>query len=131
MKHYVIGFYFTQDYQRVALIRKKKPDKLNGVGGHVEDRETFTGAMIREFDEETGRYEGDWFLKATQMGYDYSLCVFMAVGPEFNPIEAEEQVTFYNVREVLSNPDLIPNCVWMIGLCLDKKIDNVVQVLAT
>lgn len=55
-RHYVCGFAFTED-GRVLLIRKARPDwqagLLNGIGGKVEKGETPTGAMMREFEEET------------------------------------------------------------------------------
>jgi len=56
MPEYVVGF-AIDEHQRVLLIRKKRPDyqagKLNGVGGKIEWGETPTGAMRREFLEET------------------------------------------------------------------------------
>lgn len=57
MTHYVLGFAFD-DLGRVALIQKEKPawqkGRWNGVGGKVEEDETPTQAMVREFHEETG-----------------------------------------------------------------------------
>lgn len=66
-QHYVLGFAFTPDFEKVALIRKNKPDwqagLLNGIGGKVEVGECPAVAMDREFLEETGvRFMGgpDW-----------------------------------------------------------------------
>ncbi len=54
---YVVGLIFTPDYEQVLLIRKNHPDwqtgRLNGIGGKVKDKESFTAAMFREFKEET------------------------------------------------------------------------------
>ena len=62
VKRYVVGFAFgigeREDISHVLLIRKVKPKwqkgTLNGIGGKLEDLETPTQAMVREFREETG-----------------------------------------------------------------------------
>ncbi len=55
---YVAGFYFSECGERVALIRKLKPEWqrgwLNGIGGKVEPGESPLSAMVREFEEEAG-----------------------------------------------------------------------------
>jgi len=52
---YVAGFLFDETLENVVLIRKNRPKwqagKLNGVGGHVEARETSIETMHREFKE--------------------------------------------------------------------------------
>jgi 8-oxo-dGTP diphosphatase len=54
---YVLGFAFDR-HGAVALVEKKRPiwqrGLWNGVGGHVERKETHLAAMVREFKEETG-----------------------------------------------------------------------------
>ena len=54
----VVGFMYYRATESVVLIRKNRPDWmngcLNGVGGHVEVGESFAGAVVREFLEETG-----------------------------------------------------------------------------
>jgi 8-oxo-dGTP diphosphatase len=63
--HYVVGFVFDFTTQTVLMLRKRRPDfqvgKLNGVGGKVEDVDTFNvtqfkspahNAMAREWLEE-------------------------------------------------------------------------------
>jgi 8-oxo-dGTP pyrophosphatase MutT (NUDIX family) len=58
IRGYVLGFYFSEDLDKVLLILKNRPphlaNKLNGVGGKLEERETELDAMVREFKEETG-----------------------------------------------------------------------------
>ena len=58
MRNYVVGFLFSEDRSRVALIRKEHPTwqagKLNGIGGKEEGNETPHETMVREFEEETG-----------------------------------------------------------------------------
>lgn len=57
MQRYCLGFAFDTS-GNVVLIRKNRPDcmkgKLNGVGGKVNEGETYRYAMVREFQEETG-----------------------------------------------------------------------------
>lgn len=58
MQDYVLGFMFTGDRKKVALIRKYNPPPqrgfLNGIGGKIEPGEVPIHAMVREFREETG-----------------------------------------------------------------------------
>lgn len=62
MRRYVLGFLFSRDETRVALLRKTRPawqaGRLNGVGGHAEEGETFDQAMAREAREELGDHHG-------------------------------------------------------------------------
>jgi len=64
MIKYALGFLFSKDKEKVVLIKKTKPEWqagfLNGVGGKVEQGETYVEAMIREFEEETGVVFTDW-----------------------------------------------------------------------
>jgi len=61
--HYVVGFQFNEDGNRVALIKKNRPSAQvglwNGIGGGVERGQTPREAMVCEFAQETG---------VTQMG---------------------------------------------------------------
>lgn len=55
---YVVGFMFSEDSSKVALIRKNRPEwqkgLLNGIGGHCESSDKNNqDTMIREFEEET------------------------------------------------------------------------------
>lgn len=67
MNKMVAGFAFNHDLSEVAMIRKIKPkwqaNKLNGIGGKVEDFDTNDWwAMVREFEEETSviTYTDQW-----------------------------------------------------------------------
>lgn len=58
MIKYVVGFIFSWDKKSVILIKKQHPEwqkgRLNGIGGHINDKETAVAAMQRECKEETG-----------------------------------------------------------------------------
>lgn len=59
MKKFVLGFIFSENREKVLLLKKRSsapynPDTWNGVGGHVEEGETFLEAMVRECQEESG-----------------------------------------------------------------------------
>ncbi len=55
-KKYCLGFAFDETESNVVLILKARPilqrGLLNGIGGHVEDKESFSSAMFREWSEE-------------------------------------------------------------------------------
>lgn len=58
VSRYALGFMFSSDRSRVALIRKLTPawqaGLLNGIGGKIEPGESPAQAMAREFAEEAG-----------------------------------------------------------------------------
>ena len=59
MRRMVVGFAFTEDKLNVLLIHKRRGPKvvfnrMNGIGGHIEEGETPIEAQVREFDEEAG-----------------------------------------------------------------------------
>lgn len=61
-RRFVLGFCFDIGYHNVLLIEKNRPPwqagKLNGIGGKIEEGESPSGAMVREFQEETGGLAG-------------------------------------------------------------------------
>lgn len=142
----VCGFLFSPDGQRVALIRKARPEwcagRYNGVGGKVEAGETPLAAMVREFREETGiaTAESDW-----------THCVTLRWG---GPAEADRRaggiVYFYRARPWLTGPapelvcaedepvgwyrrdilpmHCVPNLYWLVPLCFDRGLRFPVEV---
>lgn len=66
MKKYTIGALFTPDFEKVLLIEKQRPEwqkgRLNFPGGHIEEGETGSECIAREFNEEANVFipPQDW-----------------------------------------------------------------------
>ena len=81
-RKYVAGFVFNKQHDCVVLIKKTHPEwqrgLLNGVGGKVENNETFVEAMARECTEECGLVvpEEDWNPVCDLLGCDYRVRFF-------------------------------------------------------
>lgn len=125
MTTYVLGFLFSADKKRVALIRKNKPDwqkgKLNGVGGKVEDfDENHLAAMSREFYEETGALVKDWQPFAELSGNEAGIACYYASADVAITSTTDEQVGWYPIDK-LSKLPVIPNLRWLIPLALDES----------
>lgn len=121
MKRYVLGFMFSDHGSLVAVIRKQKPEwqkgKLNGIGGKIENGEAPLQAMVREFKEETGFMQTDWFVCGTMTGKDWIVHCFGCTGDvmALKTIEYEEVLRIFCSN--LERPDLIENLVWLIPMC--------------
>lgn len=128
---YVVGFAFSLGF--VLLIKKARPawqkDKLNGVGGHVEDGELPQDAMVREFFEETGIFTSvrDWKHFAVVMT-DRSR-VFMYTVNLTTPMMKDVPITQNLANTMTTNdetvgwyPDIVknlptvPNIPWLVEL---------------
>ena len=130
MKHYVAGFMYDQSAKKVALIKKLQPawqkGFLNGIGGKIEEGETSTDAMCREFKEETGveTDTDEWKLFATVHKPDeyFVYFYFAKTDKVYNvkTVEAEE-VVIYNVDNLPKN--MINNLNWLIPMSLDPKLN--------
>lgn len=137
MQHYVNGFLFSPDRQRVALIRKRQPawqaGRMNGIGGKVEPGETSLEAMVREFEEEAGvsTLPDDWQHFVTLSGEGFVIRFYRAFSDRIDDVrtvEAEE----VSVHPVDTLPErVLHNLRWLIPMALDAKLDlqNPVQVL--
>jgi 8-oxo-dGTP diphosphatase len=97
-----LGFLFSPDLSRVALIRKASPawqaGKLNGIGGKSEPGETSLDTMSREFFEEAGLNipQGSWSLFGRLGSPDFEVHCYRAVGPvdECRTMTAEPVMVF-------------------------------------
>ena len=126
---YVAGFYLSEDSQKVVLLQKARPPwqagRYNAVGGKVEQGETSSQAMIREFQEETGVEVTTWEAFAELHGPDWDCTFFRAWGDvdKCQTIEAEEPVKVFDVENVklMSGDVAISNVPWLLGMALNTR----------
>lgn len=124
MNSYVVGFLFSLDRKNVLLIRKQKPDwqrgLLNGVGGKIERKENPYHAMVREFEEETGRLHCGWSHFVTLTGKDWEVFFWKGKGDlSLCKSVTEEHL---EVLPVDCIKDVIPNLKWLIPAALDDTV---------
>jgi 8-oxo-dGTP diphosphatase len=127
--HYTVGFLFSFDKQKVALIRKQRPDwqkgRLNGVGGHVEIGETALQCMGREFHEEVeypSLYKTEWRQFAVLDSPKFIVDCFASLG-DLAAVKGktDEDVEIINVDQItpLRTKDMIENLPWLISMAID------------
>lgn len=131
-KLFVLGFMFSEDRDKVILIRKNKPASLeghwNGIGGKVEKYEPFEDAMVREFREEVGieTSTSDWehclkFTGDDSSFGEFHIAVYRAFGNvwQFQQMEDEVPAVFF-----LAHPPsaIVPNLRWMLPLLADRRV---------
>ena len=125
---YVLGFLFSEDKENVALILKNRPDwqkgLLNGIGGKIEENETPTEAMVREFKEESGVLIDNWNQFLTMSGYNWEVYCFKCFSDDvFNvSTKTDETVIIFPVSRI-GNIEAISNLQWLIPMCLDCNDD--------
>lgn len=128
---YVVGFMFSSDLKRVALIRKLKPEwqkgLLNGIGGKIEDGECEEAAMIREFFEETGfATSGPWRHYSNLDGDGFKVTMFACRG-DLSRIATreEEKIEIIEIDNIhLSSRGMVENTAWLLGLAMDCLTDG-------
>lgn len=124
---FVLGFVFTYDGFKVALINKLRPEWqagfLNGIGGHIEEGEVPYAAMRREFEEETGVEITKWDFKFVMDFGEERVHVFKAVNSLSGIRSAtDEKVSVISIS-TLYDVKVIPNLRWIIPLLLDPHMD--------
>lgn len=133
--NYVVGFLFNPKQNKVALIKKIKPNWQkgcwNGLGGKIEGDETPQQAMQREFLEEAGVMieAEDWRHFATIEGLNWTLnCLtFTLLGDASLVIKEEEEVAWISVNETLHKLPIISQMYFLIPLALDPCATQVVM----
>lgn len=133
---YALGFVFSEDKRRVALIKKNRPEwqkgLLNGIGGHAEEGELPIDTMIREFMEETGcaTFPESWSRFATLYGKigDGTFIVFCFTGSlQLSRLQSitDEGVEIIELQDVSTQRlNMVENAPWLIFLALDHLIDG-------
>lgn len=131
---YVLGLAFSQDFSRVVMIRKNRPEWqrgfMNGVGGHVEDSDPgLIHAMSREFKEETsvdinhmrwlnflefGNAEWKVWCFTTTLSEQELQSVMTTTDEEVMV------VSMTNIHDIAT----IPNIRWMVPLAIDFFREN-------
>lgn len=130
MIEYVAGFAMEGD--NVALIVKNKPEwmkgRMNGIGGKVEPGELHIQAMVREFEEETGRatQPKDWFPVAVLSdGKNFVVSFFGSWMDNIEGLESpeEEQVIVVPVDSVHAG-NAVPNLTWLIPMAQNISFEG-------
>lgn len=117
---YVVGFMFSPDGDRVALIRKTKPawqaGLLNGIGGKIEPSETPMEAMEREFYEEAGVRTLGWCHFGKGWGPDFKVHFFTRRGDLDELRTTTEEKIEIITPIVATRTDVVPNLRWIIPM---------------
>ena len=123
MKEYVLGFLFSPDLGDVLLIRKERPEwqkgLLNGVGGRVEEGESYLAAMQREFLEEAGIWVGEWEDFCCLMGNDFKIICFASMKEfEGKYMSLTDEEVVVKPCEHLG-PRVVPSTKWLVPMAKD------------
>lgn len=128
---YVVGFMFNPTEDAVLLIRKTHPHwqkgKLNGVGGRIEEGESATEAMRREFLEETGIDHLHW-KRFCVLGdaRQWQIHFFSATGLIAKAVACTDEKPEIHPAWVLPF-DVIPNLRWLIPMALSMKYERIAE----
>ncbi len=132
---FVAGFMFNLNLDKVALIKKTRPEwqkgLLNGIGGRIEDGESSIQAMVREFKEETGMttLDEDWTCFSTAVNEDKTWFVdFYQMVTCDEDLEDLASITDENIVIIdvanLDNEPVVQSLKWLIKMCLDRNIEH-------
>jgi 8-oxo-dGTP diphosphatase len=134
MKNYVVGFCFDHSCDQVVLIKKTKPnwqkDRLNGVGGKLEEGETPVEAMAREYYEETGVHipTANWihFAELAIVPPDAEkespgnfIDCFCVINESEVTTTTTEEVDWYDTFKLYLKRT-VPNVQWMVPMAADR-----------
>lgn len=130
---YVVGLMFDPTASFVVLVRKARPawqaGRLNGVGGKVEPGENPFGAMVREFEEETGLRHEAWGPLAVLQGGAlpdrdaYQVDFFQCRCRGFRAVRTvEDEPIEVHAVAALPRGELVYNLHWLIPLALDPCV---------
>lgn len=130
MKHYVLGFIFSQDRKKVLLVKKEHPEwqagRWNGIGGKIkEDDRSPLQAMQRECFEETNTGY-NWEHCITFVCSGGTVFVYKAISDYSSLEHPEGEIAFKQMEDELL-------AVWRVdGLAVSQhKIDGDLNWLIT
>lgn len=128
-QHYVVGFLFNVECDRVALIRKNYPEwsfvKLNGIGGQVEPGETSFAAMLRAFEDGTGLHMGEWVHFAQIVERDTcKVDCFWALGDVGKLGAVDDERIIHPRIEELPEIGVVEDLTWLITLALEHSRES-------
>lgn len=126
---YSVGFAFDNNFEHVALIEKNRggwqQGLLNGIGGHVEPGEDALACQIREFYEETGVRELEWFHFATMTFPSAHISCYTVMRPHLLDLfsKTDEQVKIILTSDLAGmcmKTQVVPNLKWLVPLSVDS-----------
>lgn len=109
-KSYTLIFLFTKDLKNVYLAYKIKgpcPNKLNAIGGKVEQNESYFNCAIRECKEEVGLDLTDTlsFISIEELPTS-EMAIFTAIVDKNDPKPMEDEVIcWHSVKTVMAMPN--------------------------
>ena len=133
LDHYVVGFMFSKDRERVVLIEKKRSHwqagLFNGPGGHIERGEALFRAMTREFNEEAGMYvpEAKWQEVAivncpsTRVHFFRSFCDLGGVRC-YGESLTDEPIRVFRMDRLPPMEEIVWPSGWLLRACLDDDL---------
>lgn len=123
MQPYVCGFAINERQTHVVLIEKRRPEwqagRYNGVGGHVEQGESPSQAMRREFREEAGLDIPEWNVFCVLSdGETYCVHFFYWVGDISGAVTCTDETVVEYPLSTLGGDDHLPNLGWLLPMAL-------------
>lgn len=128
MIDYCLAFIFNNDLTQLLLIKKEKPfnqkNKLNGIGGKVEEGETFYDAIVREVKEESNLDIKNWTEVTTDGDFEYyRIGVFTTKLPNsiFYSFKSNttEKINVFTLNEIHKIP-LVDNVINLVNQSMEK-----------
>ena len=136
-QQYTVLFAFNSDKSKIALIKKNRPDWqkgfYNGIGGKVEENETFVQAATREFFEEAGIVIDNEYYFARVVCPNSIIYFFYAIltEEEFNQItsKTDEKIEKFTRREFNILQDLcIKPAYWLANILFTDDFVKFIEI---
>lgn len=126
MTKYSLGFMFSENKEDVLLIKKAHPEnqagRWNGLGGRLEQGESYFDSMVREFQEEAHieTHREDWTTLGLMQGANFSVRIFYTFSNDLYRARSTtvEAVKITPVSDLHKMP-LVKGVAWMVPLALE------------